>query len=74
MKAFVSGRLPHLLAGLLAAASVVAWQPAWARPEELVVGVNAGVSAGEGLDELHLLFRRLAEGFSQAIKAVKGSQ
>ena len=40
----------------------------------MVAGVKAGVSAGEGLDELHLLFRRLAEGFSQAIKAVKGSQ
>lgn len=68
MKAFVFGRLPRLLAGLLAAAAVAAWQPACAKQDDLVVGVNAGVSAGEGLDELRLRFRRLGEAFSQALK------
>lgn len=61
-------RLPRLLAGLLAAAAVAAWQPACARQDELVVGINAGVSAGEGLDELRQRFRRLGEAFSQATR------
>lgn len=53
---------------VIAIAALAATPPAIAKQDELVIGVNAGVSAGEGLDELRLRFRRFGEVFSQALK------
>jgi ABC-type phosphate/phosphonate transport system substrate-binding protein len=61
-------RLPGLMAGLLTAAVLAAAQPAGAKPDELVMGINAGVSAGERLEEQRARFRRLGMVFSQALR------
>ena len=68
MRALAIRRPPRLLTCLLTAAALAAALPAGAKPDELAIGVNAGVSAGEGLDELRLRFRRLGAAFSQTLR------